>query len=356
MRTIDTDAVLLLSASAFPLIEPCERAAARLLDDVGWVTGATAVFNDDSYAPGERELMSVRPYARPPGTSGWSPGSPTRRWCAPACCASIEWSPDGRTEAGSEPSPWPAGAVSRSRRSSRCGRHRPTLPVFWPMETQREHGAVADLADATTAGPLRARLVAAGALLRELYAYPMAMWLVVFVLIGRSGTFPLSVAPAPFFVMCGALAATRWISSRLGHGIGLHPVDEAREAAYDLPGSFLAVPSALTRRVRRIGFRLPDQPLLWVALVLTLLTTLPLLDRRSTDGSAVGIAVGLVLAALAATWVFALRAFGTRGLGPGELSLRGCGPGHDQWTVGPHRRRFAVRARGHRRGTLPGSR
>jgi signal peptidase len=123
----------------------------------------------------------------------------------------------------------------------------------------------------------------------------------------------MSVPAATYFALHAALAGVRWASSRLEYGIGLHPVDEAREAAYDAPGSLLALPSALTRRVRAVGFDIPDQPLLWMALVVTLLTTIPLLDRHPTAGDTVGVAVGLALAALAATWMFALRAFGARG-------------------------------------------
>ena len=99
----------------------------------------------------------------------------------------------------------------------------------------------------------------------------------------------------------------------MAYGIGVHPVEEARAAAYDLPGSLLALPSALTRKVRRARLTLPDQPLLWAALGLTLLTTAPLVDRRAETNSAIGVSVGLALAALATSWVFAMRAFGARG-------------------------------------------
>src|SRR5258705_13109392 len=71
--------------------------------------------------------------------------------------------------------------------------------------------------------------------------------------------------------------------------------------------------SQLTRRVRRGWTTLPDKPLLWVQLVLTLLTTAPLLDRRAETSSTIGVAVGMTLAALAAAWIFAMRAFAARG-------------------------------------------
>ena len=133
------------------------------------------------------------------------------------------------------------------------------------------------------------------------------------------------------------------------YGIGLHPLDEAREGAYDLPGSFLALPSALMRRVRPIRFDLPDQPMLWVALVLTLLTTIPLLDRRTTGGDAVGVAVGLALTTLAATWVFAIRAFGARGWDRASYRLTVDFAATINGQPAAGRRRVTVRARGRRR-------
>jgi signal peptidase I len=311
-RSIDTESVLVLSASAFPLVEPCERAAAQLTSGVGWVTGTTAVFNNDRYAPGARELMraQVRAATRDLGLVTWEPDATIVRTRLLREHPMVSGRPDGRWLRAIAADGWRGVAVS----DVVAVRAAPTdAPVFWPTETRRQCGTVADLADATTAGPLTARVLAAGALLRELYAVPMLMWLTALVSIARSGVSPLPFAPVTFFAVCGMLAAVRWASSRLGYGVDLHPADEAREAAYDLPGSLLALPAALTRRVRPNGFGLPDQPLLWVALALTLLTTIPLLDRRSTDEGAVGIAVGLALAALVSTWTFALRAFGVRG-------------------------------------------
>ena len=53
-RSISTDAVLVLSASAFPLGDACRFGAGLLTDDVGWVVGSAPPFNHDRYAPGER--------------------------------------------------------------------------------------------------------------------------------------------------------------------------------------------------------------------------------------------------------------------------------------------------------------
>ena len=157
-------------------------------------------------------------------------------------------------------------------------------PVFWPTQTKRRRGAVADLADAMTRGPARRALAALGGLLRELYAYPDGV-----VAAGDRGDRPIGSVPAVRsrrrLLRVAGRARSRAMGGRAAstYGVGLHPVDEAREAAYDVPGSLLALPSAVTRRVRPVRFDIPDQPLLWMALVVTLLTTIPLLDRQDRD-------------------------------------------------------------------------
>jgi signal peptidase I len=309
---IDTDAVLVLSASALPVRDACESAAAQIGARIGWITGTALAFNNDRYAPGERQLMAAgaRGAARGLGLVTWEPDATIVRTSLLREHPMEPGRPDGSGLRARAEEGW-IGVVSPDVLAVRAAPA--DAPVFWPSEIRSERGVVADLADATVSGPVRTRVLAAGPLLRELYAYPMAMWLLVFVLVGRSGAFPLSVSALAYFPGMGALAVARWISSRLAYGVGLHPVDEAREAAYDLPGSALALRSALTRKVRSTRLEIPDQPLLWVAFVLTLVATIPLLDRRAPTGAAIGIAVGLTLATLTVTWVFALRALGRGG-------------------------------------------
>jgi signal peptidase I len=309
---ITTDAVLLLSASAFPLGVSCEQAATLLTADVGWVTGTAPAFNHDRYSPRERELLSARARgaARSLGLVTWEPDATIVRTDLLREHAFDPARPDGR---------WLRARMADGYRGAIFPDAVAVLaapadaPVFWPTRTIRQRGMVADLADAMTFGKLRARALAGALLLRELFAYPLLLWLAAIVLIGRSGQFPLRMPAVVFFGLQLGLAAARWVSSRLAYGIGLHPIDEARAAAYDLPGSLLALPSALTRRVRRSRFTMPEQPLLWAALAVTLVTTAPLVDRRTETNSAIGVTVGLALAALATSWVFAMRGLGSRG-------------------------------------------
>jgi len=311
-RAVTTDAVHLISASAFPLGDASARAAARLGDDVGWVIGSAPAFNNDRYAPGEREALGAdaRRDARALGLITWEPDATIVRTSLLREHPLLVARPDGAWLRDRAAEGW-RGAVQPEPVAVRAAPA--DAPVFWPTQTARRRGAVADLADAITSGPLSARGAAFGALLRELFALPIVLWLLAIVAIARSNSFPLTISATAFFAGMAGLTVVRWVASRLAYGVGLHPVDEARAAAYDTPGSLLAVPSALTRRVRPVRFDIPDQPLLWMALVVTLLTTIPLLDRKPTAHETVGIAVGLALVALAVTWVFALRAFGARG-------------------------------------------
>ena len=72
---IKSYAVMLISASAFPIAVSCAAAAAELGGDVAWVIGSAAVFNHDRYAPRERDALSVRvrSAARRLGLVAWEP-------------------------------------------------------------------------------------------------------------------------------------------------------------------------------------------------------------------------------------------------------------------------------------------
>jgi signal peptidase I len=185
-------------------------------------------------------------------------------------------------------------------------------PPFWPTELLRRRAAAADLAGATHEGPMHARLAATSALLRELSGWSLLIWTLVPLAIAWSGRFPLRCSPPLFFGCAATVAAARWVASRLTYGIGLHPLREARAAAYDTPGSIFAMSSAITGRVRPIYFRIPDQPLLAAALVLSLLTTVALIDRAPVSNHSADVPVALAIVELVVMWLFAVRAVGKR--------------------------------------------
>ena len=76
-------------------------------------------------------------------------------------------------------------------------------PVFWPTRTRRQRGVVADLADAMTSGPFAPVRWRARCSCASCSRCPMLVWLAAIVLIGRSGDFPLRIAPIAFFAMQG---------------------------------------------------------------------------------------------------------------------------------------------------------
>lgn len=310
--TITTDAMIIVSASAFPLANACRAAAARLRDDVGWVTGYAASPNGDRYAPREREMLAerLRSSARTAGATLWEPDATMLRTDL-VLAHPID---PGR--------PWGAWLRSLERRGYRgieiaapiALRAAPAdAPAFWPSQMMRTRAGAADLAGASRHGPRRARLLSAASLLRELYAWPLALWAIIPLLIGWSGSFPLSHSPIFFIAAAGAVTAGRWTATRLSHGVALRPVHEARAAAYDAPGSLLAMASVLRGRIRPRRINISDQPLLWFTIVFTFATTVLILQRAATSDSGADIAAGAAIANLVVLWTFAIRAIGKRG-------------------------------------------
>ncbi|MCU1468301.1 MAG: signal peptidase [Actinomycetia bacterium] len=310
-RAIETDAVIVVSASAFPIDAGARRAAGQLRDDVGWCTGRAPSPNDDRYAPRERELLAerLRSSARAAGATLWEPDATVVRTNL-LVAHPIE---PGR--------PWGAwlraledlGFRGRDLPEPIAHRAAPAdAPGFWPSQLMRTRAAASDLAGASRTGPVHARMQATAAMLHELFAWSLGLWALVPLLIGWTGTFPLSCAPVVFVAALACNALTRWSATRLAHDVPLHPVHDTRGAAYDAPGSLLALPSALTRRVHRRRILIPDQPLLWFALALTFATTLLLLERATTSDTGANLAAGVAMVNLVVLWTFAIRAVGTR--------------------------------------------
>jgi signal peptidase I len=310
-RAVTTDALVVVSASAFPIEAGARRAAGHLGGGIGWVTGRAPSPNDDRYAPRERELLAerLRASARAAGATLWEPDATVVR---------TDLVVAHPFESGR---PW--GAWLRALEHQGVGgldlpdpvAHRAApadAPGFWPSQMMRTRAAAADLAGATTTGPIRARLRAAAALVHELFAWSLVLWALVPLLVGWSGTFPLSCAPLVFLAALGAGALGRWSATRLVHGVDLHLVHDTRGAAYDAPGSLLALPSALSGRVHRRRLLIPDQPLLWFALALTFVTTVLLLKRATTSDSGANLAAGMAMVNLVVLWTFAIRAVGQR--------------------------------------------
>ena len=170
---ITTDSVLLISASALPVGVSCGLAASELSGQVGWVIGSATGFNRDRYAPRQSDALSarVRNAARSLGLVTWEPDATIVR------TSLLRKHPFDPTR------PYGRWLRARSAEGYRGVMYSDPVavqaapsdaPVFWPMRTSRQRGVVADLADATTTGSPRTRLLAGAVLLRELFARPHA--------------------------------------------------------------------------------------------------------------------------------------------------------------------------------------
>jgi signal peptidase I len=303
---VTTPGVVVHSAGAFPRVDACRRAAARLDERVGWIVGESAAINDDGYAPDGRErvLAALRRRARRSGLDLWE---------RDAVVVRTDLLREHPLRSGH---PWGAWLRHLRRAGFEGGEHPEVLssrvtPVgaesFWPSAVLRKRAMAADLADASRAGPTRARLHAFGLLLRELHAYPLLVWLLAPVLLDWSGGVPFHGSPWLAAALAGSVATLRWLTTRLSTGAGLRPVQDAFGVAYDIPGSLLALPPALTRHVRPSRLRLPDRPHVWIALLLVVLLAVPVVGR-STPSPASRLTVALAFANLALLWAVALRA------------------------------------------------
>ncbi len=303
--TIDTDALLVLSASSFADIRGAAAAAGLIRDSSAWVTGRSHTFNRDGFSPLVRGRLAhrLRSSARAGGLELWEPN---------ATMVSTRLVREQPFQPGR---PW--GATLRTLAG--CGEtgaeHALTLsmtaePVdsrsYWPASVLRRRRSVADLADAVATIRGRARWLAIGLLLRELDGCMLALWLFSPWLVTRAhaGAFrcPLWVV----MILIGVPALLRWATTRYVHGVHVHPLQDVLALAYDAPGSVLAVPTAFTRRVEPTRVRLPGQPLVVAGLVFAAITCVPLFTAGTTSERSA--AVGLALTELALLWLLAMRA------------------------------------------------
>jgi signal peptidase I len=308
---VSTDGVLVTSASAFPVGAAARSAAGRLVGRIGWVVGQAPSCNPDRHTPPWLDVLAARRRSRAAdrGLVAWEPDATIVR---------TELLRGTPIEAGR---PW--GAWLRAQAAQGWRGTTFDGAVAWRTmpsdagpaasgDAMRQRAAAADLADAATSLRGRARVLAVAALLREVYAYPALLWLIGPLLVARSGAFPFRCSPLAFVALQLGAAAARWAAGRRVHGVPLHPLQELEAAATRAPGSLRALPAALRRRIRPPRVPLAPQPLLWASVALTLATTLALFTRAPDPGRGVDAVVAVALLDVAALWVVALHAVGTR--------------------------------------------
>jgi len=333
---IDTPAALLLSPAAVPAPAGCRVAASLVERGAAWVTGRARTLNPDGYGPDDRDRLGLRlrNRARASGAVLWERDATMVRTALL------------RDEALPADRPW-GHWLRRAARQGERGAVRTdvlawrTLPSaagsFWPTTVMRQRAAAADAAAAAATGPWRGRLRAVGLVARELFAYPLVLCLLAPTLIALRGDVPFAL-PAPF--LAGAwlgAAVVRWAASRIAHGLPLRPRRDLAAAVFDVPGSLLALPSVCTRRVRPSRLRLPDRPLVWLALLVTTAVALPLVQGRAGEGGGYRLAAAVALVDLGLLWLFAVRALVRRRWGRRVWRMRvdapACIDGRDVRTV-----------------------
>lgn len=302
-----TPALVVVSGRTAVRPEGARRAAARVRDGCGWATGTTRSFNADRFAPDRREQVA---------------GVLRRRACATGLWL---WEPDATVVATAlvrDDPPAPGRTDGHWLRRQVAEGHRGVVtadepavraaPVssrdHWPDTVARQRAAAADVADALVArhgaGGWRSRLVAGALLLRELYAWPLLVWLAAPVLLAAG--MPFRVTPAPGAALLVGLAVARWAALRHLLGMPLQPRGDVLAAVTALPGSLWALPAALRRRVRRPSVALPARPLVWAALVGTVVAGVGLVNvTPGTPGSRTVALLCITL--LVGLWVLTVR-------------------------------------------------
>ena len=247
-RAASTDAVLLVSARAVPSAEVCAQAAALLDDETGWVTGTTVPLTRDQFVSDRRDVV----------------GAALRRrsvadlvlWESDATLVRRDLLTEHELGASRSRGSWlraraAEGVHGCSVDDALSMRAAPVAAAsYWPDALARQRAIAVDLAGAVGTGAPVARLDALLLLLRELWAYPVTLLAVCLVLIGghAGGVELLGLVTA-----LGVTATLRWAALRLGLGVDLRARTDATSAVYHLPGSYSALPAAVTRRVRTGG-------------------------------------------------------------------------------------------------------
>ena len=300
-----SDAVLLVSGRAVPRPDVCARAATLLDDETGWVTGTTRPFAHDRFVSDRRDVV----------------GAALRRrsvtdlvlWESDATLVRRDLLVDHGLGASRSWGSWLRARATEGEHGCSIDdalsmRAAPVAAAsYWPDALARQRAGAVDLASAVGTGPLSARIDATLLLLRELWAYPLTVLAVCLVLVGghAGGIELLGLVGA-----LGATAALRWAALRVGLGMELRPRADMTSATYHLPGSFSALPAAVTRRVRTGARSWGTRPLVWGAFGLTLVTGWLFVGAQragATAATGTRVAAALCLVALGLLWAFAIR-------------------------------------------------
>lgn len=298
------DAVLVGSARAFPT-PGCADAARVLTQGASWVQGSAEPLNRDRFGPMGRESLNTRLRRQATDTGLWC-------WEPEATLVSASLLQTHPLVQGRPFGTWLRDRVGEGAQGAVVDATltRLAAPVaaegYWPGTTARQCAEAADLSDAAWANRStpRARVVAAGLLLRALLGWSVLLWLGVLVLITDGS--PVRHDGGALTTLVLVSAVLRWLAPRLATDTRLTPVADVVAGLYALPGSLAATVSALTRRVRPPRLANSTRPLVWLGLAGTAVAASVLLGADRGDVAA-RTAAGAAVALLVLTWVLSVR-------------------------------------------------
>ena len=279
-------------------------AASALSDDVGWVVGRVAAYNDNTYAPSSPRSSRAGD-ADAHGAAGLVTWEPDAVIVRSDLLASWRWTPRHPRLLAPRPSRR-QGCRGIESDTAVARRAVPTDgPSFWPSEAMRRHAAAADLTrarDPRLAARRRARgqrprarvVRVPGAALSRGAGADRVRRLVPVPRLGRD-----------LAAVLGAMAIARWACSR--RTVAALPT--CRPPRRDLrPTGIVARVAECAHSARAApAFHVPEEPLLIAAIVATLAVTLPLFDRPPTSDARIDLTVAWTIVMLVVLWIAAVR-------------------------------------------------
>ena len=303
-NSVTTEAVLVISARSVPEMGACADAAALLDERIGWITGTTRPFNQDRFSSDRREVVGAR-LRRCAAIGG------VELWENDATLVRTDLFAQHPVEPGRPWGNWLRARATEGLRGARVDdalslRAAPVAAAsYWPDALARQRAGALDIAAAAVSGRPRARMLAALLLCRELYAYPLIVWLLLPALLRNGVVFDLN--PWAAALALGPLAMLRWWSLRHALSVETLPRSDIIAAWYHAPGSLAAPVALIRRRLRPSRHATPTRPLVWAGLALTVVAADGVL--RQTPGAPTSrAAVALSLALLGMLWAFTIRA------------------------------------------------
>lgn len=308
---IDTDAVLLVSGRAVPLVDDARAVAGHLDDAHPWAVGRTRPFNQDRDAndSGGRIGAGLRRRATTAGLASWEPNATIvrtedlRRLGLPHRRPRGAWLRARAHEGGTAVVTDTVLTLVAAPASAR---------TFWPDSFAQQRGAAADAAAAVRTEHGRARLLALLLVARESFAWALPTWLLVLFTGTVTGELPFRTVDGTVPALLGGVLLLRAYGLHRSLGVPLRLSADLRSTVDRIPGSIAALPSLLAARIRPTPRRVSVRPLLWAAVLGVAVLATSLVDHPP-DARMTMPAVLAALLTLVLLWAVCIQVLAQRG-------------------------------------------